>query len=436
MLSSSAPTDARRATRVATALGRLAGWLESMRCPQGYGGPVVHWWESCLLYCGPMLDWRYEGILTGYVRLFHATGHPLWLERARVAGDDLLAGQLPDGSFRNSNFQFGANERGTPHEAAADVGLLHLARALRDAGDPRAERYLAAAERNLVAYHLNQLWDGHHFRDQTWNRTVVANKNATTAEALLLLAELTGADVSRYVLGAADLILNAQVHAPGPRHGGTVHLGTGPDALVIGFYTARCLQALVSVYEHFGEERHRRALADATDFLVRQVERDGIVFGYYQDGQTIANPRWVSPAGDVLEALRRAAPYHPVAPAVLDGLVDTLLAAQLPSGGIPTARGSARRGLRGQTTDVVDFRDVLPVVGWCDKVFRALSALVGANEAIAPVEPSSATVECGWRGAPCRYREEANALWLERRRDGRTLYHWQKGQTFPTIYEL
>ena len=53
-------------------VARIDAWLETMRgsaskgCAAGYGGPVVHWWRQCLLYTGPGLDWRYEGIIAGY----------------------------------------------------------------------------------------------------------------------------------------------------------------------------------------------------------------------------------------------------------------------------------------------------------------------------------------------------------------------------------
>ncbi len=33
----------------------------------GYGGPVVHWWNHSLAYQGAGLDWRYEGIIDGYL---------------------------------------------------------------------------------------------------------------------------------------------------------------------------------------------------------------------------------------------------------------------------------------------------------------------------------------------------------------------------------
>jgi hypothetical protein len=100
-----------------------------MRGPGGYSGPVVHWWRDCLDYSGPGLDWRYEGIIIGYLNLWAATGEASWLAKARRAGDDLMNGQLPSGNFRNSCFELNPNTGGTPHEAACDLALLRLAEA-------------------------------------------------------------------------------------------------------------------------------------------------------------------------------------------------------------------------------------------------------------------------------------------------------------------
>ena len=72
----------------------LDAWLETMRGPDGYGGPVAHWWQNCLSYTGAGLDWRYEGLISGYLTLWARTGEPRWAARARRAGDDLRRGLL------------------------------------------------------------------------------------------------------------------------------------------------------------------------------------------------------------------------------------------------------------------------------------------------------------------------------------------------------
>src|SRR5438034_3584893 len=113
------------------AVAKLDAWFETMRGPGGYGGPVAHWWQQSLLYTGAGLDWRYEGMIAGYLRLWERTGDERWLRKARRAGDDLVDGQLASGHYAASAFELNPATAGTPHEAACDVALLLLARALR-----------------------------------------------------------------------------------------------------------------------------------------------------------------------------------------------------------------------------------------------------------------------------------------------------------------
>lgn len=156
---------------IAKAVANLDAWLDTMRGPGGYGGPVVDWWQNCLQYTGPGLDWRYEGIIIGYLTLWQRTGQPQWLEKACRAGDDLVAGQMPDGNYRASSFEQNPYRMcGTPHEAAADVGLLHLAKALRDSGDERWCFYKETAVSNLTQFYLRRMWNPavQSFRDRQY----------------------------------------------------------------------------------------------------------------------------------------------------------------------------------------------------------------------------------------------------------------------------
>jgi hypothetical protein len=419
-------------------VSRLDNWLQSMRSADGYSGPVVHWWQSCLQYSGPMLDWRYEGIICGYLSLYEASNDPLWLKRAMDAGDDLCKGQLPSGMFRNSSFEIGPIEGGTPHEAAADVGLLELASVLRAENDHRWERYFACAERNLRDYQLRRLWGGDAFLDQAWNTTRVANKNATTLEALLLYEQLIGHSMEQYVRGAADLILSAQVLTDGPFHGATVHLGTGKQRLMIGIYTARCASALLRLYKQYPDERYLRSARAMGGFLMRSIRSNGTTFGYYPDGREIVNPTWVSPAGDVLRALLLLRPYMCVPGCDIQTLEVAIERQQQPTGGIPTALGLGRKGGTRPFKGPPDFRDVLPVAGWVDKSFRALTLmLTDCKLARIVPEPFGETdVLCTWKGKLCRYRETSDVIRLDHAHTGTSMYLWEKGQHYPLVFEL
>src|SRR5262249_54434298 len=116
------------------AVAGLAAWLETTRGPDGYGGPVAHWWDQSLVHTGAGRDGRYEGHIAGHLQLWENAADGGWLTRARRAGDDLVAGQSATGHYRASAFEANPGTAGTPHEAACDVGLLLLAGALRRAG--------------------------------------------------------------------------------------------------------------------------------------------------------------------------------------------------------------------------------------------------------------------------------------------------------------
>lgn len=407
-----------------------------MRGPGGYGGPISHWWESSLLYCGPMADWRYEGIICGYVTLYRSTGQKVWLNRARQAGDDLIAAQLPSGKFRNSSFQQGPMEGGTPHEAAADVGLLELAQLLWEIGDDSWQSYFDVAQRNIAAYLIGELWNGEGFRDMPWNEILVPNKNATVIEALILYENLSGQDVSIYLDKAANVILSAQ-EKTGPRAGGTVHRGTGRHRLAVSLYTARSACGLLRLYERDPRDELLEAVSCALEFLRGLITPQGVYFGRYPDGSLIANPRLIAGAGDILRAMAWGHKYGLASDTDVKSLAELLVNSQLPSGGIPTGYGFAWRGARREYRGLPEFRDVLPVVGWCDKAFRALSTVI-------PVPSSQATnlqsdpvhIECIWKGCICALHESIAVIELRDVKTGRALYRWNKGAVYPEQYYL
>ncbi|MCK4726548.1 MAG: hypothetical protein KAT29_12125, partial [Anaerolineales bacterium] len=181
---------------IVTAIVGLDSWFDSMRLPGGYGGPVAHWWDDCLTYQGPGLDWRYEGIIIGYLNLWESTGNMCWLSKARRAGDDLLSGQLPSGNFRNSKFELNPGTGGTPHEAACDLSLVRLADALRKNGDEEWESYSHAARRNLHDYFIARLWSEEEqtFFDSIDLHCFVPNKAATLVEALFAMTRISSDD--------------------------------------------------------------------------------------------------------------------------------------------------------------------------------------------------------------------------------------------------
>ncbi|WP_019588357.1 hypothetical protein [Deinococcus apachensis] len=418
---------------LARALGGLDAWLEGMRGPDGYGGPVMHWWESNFLYTGALYDWRYEGVIDGYRELFLRTGQPGFLDRAIRAADELLGQQLPDGRWRRSSFQFGPVAGGTPHEAGLDSALLGLARTLRDLGRD-GERYVRAARANIEGYWIGQLWNGRGFQDQPYNPVLVANKHATLLEALATCEALTGADFTEYIERCAAVVLGAQMQG-GPQRGGTVHLGIGPSRLAIPIYTGRSMNGLLAYFDRTRDPRVTAALGQAAEFLGRLITPEGVLWGIYGEGRTARNPLMVAGAGDVLRFLLRVRERDlaPVEQGV-GTLTALLLGAQTPGGGLPTARGFAAKGLS-HSTSRVDLRDVLPVVGWVDKAFRALALALPPGGRVPTVPVQSYGLEVTWRGRRCTFEETLESLRVLGAR-GRLRYHWAKGEPSPRVYDL
>jgi hypothetical protein len=415
-------------------VARLDLWLDTMRGPAGYGGPVVHWWRDSLVFCGPGLDWRYEGIIAGYLTLFERTRDPRWLGKARRAGDDLVGGQLPTGNYRHSSFELNPGTGGTPHEAAADIGLLLLARVLRDHDQSDWQSYLRVAMKNLRDYYLGILWNetAQRFQDDPQRASFVPNKAATLIEALCQLADLTGDDeyLARYVRPTADAILAHQLRRSGNRLDGAIAQNTLDEAIVekyFPFYNARCVPGLLAAYERLHDARYLDAACAALSFVLRwRAEDGGFPQAIYGNGRVNRCPMWIAGVGDVLRAAELARPYGSDFP--LEASVSWLLSGRLPSGGIASAVGFGAEVPSSPPPISWEFRDLLPVCGWADKAFRYLAGRITE----VPDEGFAETrLSCSFRGHPVELRESAAMLGMYL--DNEAVYLWQKGSNWAQI---
>jgi hypothetical protein len=371
-------------SRVTAAVAGIDRWLNGSRVETptpGYGGPVVHWWNHSLAYRGAGLDWRYEGIIDGYLTLWRRTGDSLWLHRARRAGNDLVAGQLPEGNFRNSAFELNPATGGTPHEAAADVGLLLLTVAL---GVEDGRQYFEAAHRNLESYLFRRLWDkqSHSLRDGIGADSFVPNKAATFIEAVLLLSEATDDPglVERYAIPTADKIRAMQVVEVGDVLDGAIaqyRFGDRFFAAYFPLYIARCVPALLRMTEVTGNQEYCKAARRAIAFLQRALLPDGgFPHVLYPRGRRNLYPRWIAGAGDAVRAFDLARAAGIEADPLLT--IGWILRGARADGRIATAEGF------GRVVPIISrrdrFADEIGVAGWIDKAFRALAARVDSAE--------------------------------------------------------
>ncbi|HEY8744936.1 MAG TPA: hypothetical protein VIU62_17745 [Chloroflexota bacterium] len=423
------------------ALSRLEAWLETLRAPNGYGGPVVHWWGQCLRFTGAAADWRYEGIILGYLRLWERSRAEVWLDRACRAADDVLAQALPSGGYRYSSFELNPAPFGTPHEAACDVALLRLALALRAAGREaeRAERFAGTAERNLELVYAGALWDSEAggFRDVPSAAGFVPNKQATAAEAWLALAEWRrdAACAEQYALPALRLIVRAQ--QAGGHHSGAIDqiLTVGPagwsaSGRYFPLYMARCLPALVAGAHTFQDTELAEAALGAATFINKQINpQSECPLIVYANGVTRRQPSWIAALGDILRGLAAAQTVggYPPPGAVLD----RLLAGQDSNGGIRTAHGFAAILDGRANSQMPELRDLLHVAGWADKAFRYLADV--ADPPAEPLPPTGESFEaaCLFQGRQLHLLESPAELRLEHQ--GRTAYRWQRGRDWAWI---
>ncbi len=413
---------------VGAAVSNLDAWLETMRCPGGYGGPVAHWWQQSLVYTGAGLDWRYEGIVAGYLELWEHTGDQRWLAKARRAGDDLVVGQSENGHYASSAFEANPATAGTPHEAACDVALLLLALALRRAGYADWERYSACAERNLRVFYIGQLWDHEMraFRDDPLRPSFVPNKAATACEALFLLTELSGEErwVSEYAIPTLGQILQHQVARPGTFEGAIAQNSFGARRIEKYFpvYIARCVSALLRGYNRTGEEQYLGSAMQAMRFVARWASEDGsLPTVVYANGRVSRYPSWIAPLGDVLRAADDLRSHG--FSADFSETKRRMLAGQDETGGFRTATGfQAQAG--GRLSALPDVRDVLHVAGWCDKAFRYLAASAMPGLPVGSSQPLG--IDCTFRGKAMRLIETPSALEITHREQ--VCYRWRKGK--------
>lgn len=351
------------AAALAASVAKLDAWFETMRQEGGYGGPVVHWWNHSLRFAGAATDWRYEGLLIGYSELARRFGGH-WHGRLEAAIGDVRGSQLPSGHYRASRFEANPGTRGTPHEAAASLGLITAASYVAEGA-----AVIEIARRNLDAL-LALLWQPElgTFVDAPGSAGVVPNKVATMAHALMELAvALSDESYLVYAASALRAVLRLQVRSG--RNAGAIHQyaadGVRGDRRFFPLYIARCVPPLVRAAEILEDEVFLEAARAVGVFLERTMDPDGswpqIV---YERGMQADYPRWVAGAGDMLTVWRMLGENTP------EVAVDRLVAAQLPLGGFPTAIGFEGRPDR-RCTSVAD---LLPVVGWNDKAFRYLVA--------------------------------------------------------------
>jgi hypothetical protein len=422
-----------RQQAINTAVGDLDRWLDTMRGPRGYTGPSADWWRQGFTWTGTALDWRYEGIIAGYLALWRRTGNGHWLAKAQWAGDDLLAGQSPSGHFSYGPAKLGSYLEGAPHGAACAAALLELALVLLETHSEAWQPYATAAELTIHGALLGELWDPDHqvFRDRAGTDMFLPDQSAAVCEALFRHAELrknTGL-IEAYALPALRAIVARQVRADEPLAGAIPYRVSGPrqPAQYLPICVARCIPALVQGYTWTHEERFLEAAWRAFAFIQRWRNDDGSAPAVvYPGGRSNQYPHWIAATGDILHAatILRQHGISTDTCATLSWLLD----GQDASGGIATAQGLGAQALQ-RLQRLPDVRDLRHIPAWCDKAFRALANLATA---VTPSDrPLNSEHPCVFRGRRLSICEDETIV--EIRHDREVRYRWRKSDDWPTI---
>ena len=181
--------------------------------------------------------------------------------------------------------------------------------------------------------------------------------------------------LARYALPTGHHILAMQVRRTGNLLDGAIAQNRFGNRVVESYfplYIARCVPALLGLWERSGDERFRDGAVAAARFVARSGKPDGgLPQVLYARGRRNRHPRWIAGSGDVVRALTLAAPYA----AELDPAptVGWIVNGARPDGRIAAASGFGRVLPWVSRRD--RFADEVGVVGWCDKAFRALAPI-------------------------------------------------------------
>jgi hypothetical protein len=225
-----------------------------------------------------------------------------------------------------------------------------------------------------------------------------------------------------YAKKALEQALRYQVQE-GPLAGATHQYGptaTQGDGRFFPYYQSRCIPPLVEGARVLGEPRYLEAARQILGFIERTRETDG---GWpmilYRGGARVERPRWIAANADVLLAYRALG--EPLPEAVLNRLLE----AQLKSGGFPTAHGFGG--------DRPSPHDLIPVVGWNDKVFRLLAELLPKPAALPAPQVGLTEVEVWVGNTPAWLCENNEALIVQTRSE--VLYAWRKDEPWARVMD-
>jgi hypothetical protein len=411
-------------SQINSALSALEEWITSIHSQEGYHGPAIGFKGHSIGFCGAGFDWRYEGLIDGWIALHQQTHRDEYLDRIEQAIKELASAQLRNGSFRNSYFEENPFEGGMPYEPAT-VAALCRARTLLASTQRSTTTVDRIIERFLERRCIRELWCK---TEQTFNNWMqsdfdnwMAAAVAPIAEILLFYANETQneAYTTHYAAGAIQSILALQ------QANNLIAVSQYKKKLIIPLLTARCLPALVQ----FGEQTNDTSYTKRAEAIFQALEETASDLGYptfcSPDHPASYTPSFTGATAGILNACARAG-FHS---SRLHPLMDQILKRQNKAGGFETAVGFGYH----KTADQQDWRDVIPCIGWNDKIYHLLAR--HSDGGLSRAETSAVVKHVFIRKQTGIYTEDAKHIQIEDHK-GRLVYEWIKKKIWAEIAEL
>lgn len=383
-------------------IAKNIAWLQTMKQKNGYAGPVIHYWKDCLNYIGPGMDWRYEGLIQGYLELFKKTEEKEFLMLAIECGEFLVKSQCRNGVFFNSGFESNPtfNRGSTPHDSAACIGLLELAQELKKLSLDW-QKYFNSAKKNLELFHLRELYIEQkglfaQYRKQDALRVpnaFVPNKIATIIELLLKMHNFTNKKFYlRLAIKNADFITKMQ----DCEFDGGIYQSNDKNK-IITIYNARCIVPLLMLYEITSSEKYLSCALDAIKFIKKMENKEGgFYFGYIKQDDNwkkIYYPIFIAGGAEVLRAITYAKHFDSSLK-IKRKNINFILSNILESGGFKTSIGMNLKNTAKKRFKKEGWRDIVPVVGWNDKMFRFMAMMLKEGCVIENVDIGTTHIYC------------------------------------------
>ncbi|MEI8139624.1 MAG: hypothetical protein WCI03_07140 [bacterium] len=417
--------------KITGARQRLESWFNGMHGPDGYYGPVVGFRGISMGYCGPGFDWRYEGLLDGWLLQSQTGSDFVRLERIEGALAEIWRSQLANGTLRCSYFESNPSEGSMPHEPILMAAALRARACLCLAGRPVDSGLDTLVERFVEERLTRELWNKALRTFNNWLQSEYEfySPSAVSAivEVLIGYEEATGqtSALEPMIKGAADSLLAVQIKT-GSLAGG-VPVSNRSGSPVSPYLAARCQVAFSLLRRRLNDERFAQA-GDALESFLRKVARKegGFPSLVHQERPASEFPVFVGAAAGVLTSLARSGR---LTDDWLQPHLTLILGQQTESGAFNTAQGF-NGGIRAIPPD---WRDVVPVCGWADKVYHLLSLLQSSTFALAPVGAVHRDVTI--RGIPAVFEEDDRTIRLFSGSDN-VWFEWEKRTKWPRICNL